>query len=84
MRIMGLGLTGMAVALTGMLAVCAADSALAAAYTKDCRGTRQALQGGECVNLQYDNPNRVTQPCSGGSCYRSGSHKKQKKPQKEN
>jgi hypothetical protein len=84
MRIMGLGFTGMAVALTGMLAVCAADSASAAAYTKDCRGTRQALQAGECVNLSYDNPSRVAQPCSGGSCYRSGSQKKNKKPQKEN
>ena len=84
MRIMGLSLSGMAVAFTGMLAVCVADSAFAAAYTKDCRGTRQAIQAGECINLKYDNPSRVTQPCSGGSCYRSGSQKKTKTPQKEN
>jgi hypothetical protein len=84
MRIMGLGLTGMAVALTSMLAFCVVDSAFAAPYTKDCRGTRQAIQAGECINLQYDNPSRVTQPCSGGSCYRSGSQKKTKNTQKEN
>jgi hypothetical protein len=52
-------LASMAVVLTGMLAVCTTESASAAQYTKDCKGTHQALQGGECVNLSYTNPNRV-------------------------
>jgi hypothetical protein len=74
MRIMGLGLASLA--LAGVLTAYATESASAAAYTKDCRGTRQALQGGQCVNLSYDNPSRVRQECSGSSCYRSGRHKK--------
>lgn len=52
-------LAGMAVVLAGMLAVCTIESASAAQYTKDCKGTHQALQGGECSNLSYANPNRV-------------------------
>jgi hypothetical protein len=49
-------LASMAVVLAG---ICTAESASAAQYTKDCKGTHQALQGGECVNLSYTNPNRV-------------------------
>jgi hypothetical protein len=71
MRIMAVGLASLAVA--GVLAAYATQSASAAAYTKDCRGTRQAIQGRQCVNLPYDNPDRVRQECSGSSCYRSGS-----------
>jgi hypothetical protein len=71
MRIMGVGLASLA--LAGVVAAYATLSASAAAYTKDCRGTRQAIQGGRCVNLPYDNPDRVRQECGGSSCYRSGS-----------
>jgi len=78
MRIMRLTLTGMALAATGMLAICVADPA--AARTKgprDCKGPHQALQNGECVSTTFVNPDHVTQPCSGGSCYRSSrKHKK--------
>jgi hypothetical protein len=52
-------LAGMAVVLAGILAVCNTESASAAQFTKDCQGTHQALQGGECVNLSRANPNRV-------------------------
>jgi hypothetical protein len=51
-------LAGMAVVLAGMLAVWTIGSASAARYTKDCKGTYQALQAGECVNLSHANPNR--------------------------
>ena len=62
-------------ALTGMLAVCAADSAFAAAYTKDCKGTHQSLEAGVCHNLNYENPNRVVQE---HAFYRSSSQKRHK------
>jgi hypothetical protein len=70
MRIMGL-------VFTGMLAVCAADSAFAAAYTKDCKGTHQSLEAGVCHNLKYANPNRVVQERS-SDFYRSSSQKRHK------
>jgi hypothetical protein len=80
MRIMGHALAGMALAVTGMLVVGVADPTSAAARTKgpkDCRGTHQALQNGECVSTTFVNPDRVTQPCNGSNCYRSSrKHKK--------
>jgi hypothetical protein len=71
MRIMG-------VVFTGMLAVCIADSAFAAAaYTKDCKGTHQSMQGGVCTNHNSVNPNRVVQERS-ADFYRSNRHKNKK------
>jgi hypothetical protein len=76
MRIMGL-------VFTGMLAVCVADSAFAAAaYTKDCKGTHQSLEGGVCTNQKSENPNRVVQERS-SDFYRSTRHK-HKKPETSN
>jgi hypothetical protein len=78
MRIMGLALTGMAVALTSMLAVGAADPAFAktAKAAKDCKGTHQAVQNGQCVNTNDENPDRGAPYVS--SSYRGKSHKKHK------
>lgn len=68
MRTMGL-------VFTGMLAVCVADSAFAAAaYTKDCKGTHQSLEAGVYNNHKSENPNRVTQERS-SDFYRSTRHK---------
>ena len=67
MRIIGL-------AFTGMLALCVTNPAFAAAYTKNCRGTHQSLEGGKCVNHQAENPNRVVQERS-SDFYRSTRHK---------
>jgi len=68
MRTMGL-------IFTGMLAVCVADSAFAAAaYTKDCKGTHQSLEAGVCTNHKSENPNRVAQERS-SDFYRSTRHK---------
>jgi hypothetical protein len=68
MRIMGL-------VFTGMLAICVAHPAFAArAYTKDCTGTHQSLEGGKCVTHKTENPNRVVQERS-SDFYRSTRHK---------
>jgi len=67
------------IALAGMLAVCAAQSASAASFTKDCKGTHQSLQGGECVNLSQANPNRV-RPDYYSSYYKRSKTKKKSSP----
>ena len=75
MRIMGFAVTGMAVALTSVLAVCVADPAFAAKKgAKGCTGLHQALQNGECVNTTFVNPDRV--PNTSAQFYRSSHHKK--------
>ena len=58
---MGMKISAVATAilLAGMLAVYSTGSASAAQFTKDCQGTHQALQGGQCINLTHANPNRV-------------------------
>ncbi len=72
---------GAALAVIGLLGAWAADSASAApARTRDCRGTYQAIQNGECTDTRFQNPSRVVEnPCvTGGRCYRSGSQKHHK------
>jgi hypothetical protein len=67
-------LAGMAVALTGMLAISNADPA-AARIPKNCLGQYQKWQHGECINTTEINPDRV--PNQSAQFYRS-SHKKKK------
>ena len=75
MRIMGLTLTGMAIALTGMLVVSVADPAFAAAKgPRFCSGKHQAYQNGECVSTTVENPDHV--PNQSAQFYRSSHHKK--------
>ena len=68
-------LVSIAVALVGMAALCTAQPASAAQFTKDCKGTHQSLQGGECVNLSQANPNRV-RPDYYSSYYKRSKKKK--------
>ena len=67
MRTMRLSLAGVTLAVVSASGVYTPDSASAAKpfFTKDCRGTHQALQAGQCVNLTYENPDRVLQPQPG-------------------
>jgi hypothetical protein len=74
MRIMGLALTGAAVALAGMLFVGGADPAFAKP-PKGCSGKHQAMQNGQCVTTADENPDRSLPT----SWYRSHSQKNQKK-----
>jgi hypothetical protein len=72
MRMMSIALTGMAFALAGVLAVGTADSAFA-------KSKKEATQNGVTSKTEFENPDRVVQPCSGGSCYRSSKSSKHKK-----
>jgi hypothetical protein len=79
MKLTNLALTCATLAVAGMVAVCAADPASAAAPRgQRCTGLHTALENGRCVNTQFVNPDRVPDPCGGGACYRSGSQKHKK------
>jgi len=66
-------LTGTAVAITGILAVCVATPA-SAKIPKNCLGQYQKYQHGECINTTEINPDRV--PNQSAQFYRSSHHKK--------
>jgi hypothetical protein len=84
MRIIGLASTGTALAIVGVLAVCATNPALAAldsAKGKRCIGKYQSVENGLCINNSYINPGSAADFCGGGAaCYRGGStkHKRHK------
>ena len=74
MRIVGLSLTGTAVALASVLAVGVGEPAFAK-VPKNCSGKNQAYQNGQCVSTTAENPDRSLPT----SWYRSHSQKNQKK-----
>ena len=79
MRMMRFAVAGTALAVAGMLAVCAdpASAASSRARASQCTGKYQALENGQCVNTKFVNPDRIPDPCAGGAvCYRSSKHKK--------
>jgi hypothetical protein len=73
MRIMGIALTSMVVAVGGMLAVGAADTAFAKG-PKGCTGKFQKYENGECTTTTSENPDHI--PNQSAQFYRSSHHKK--------
>jgi hypothetical protein len=64
MRVTGIGLTGMALAVGGLLTIGVSDVAFAkapkhVAQSKSCKGKNEALENGKCVTTSVENPDHI-------------------------
>ena len=60
----------------GMLVVAAGEPSFAKNGPKDCKGTYQAYQNGQCVTTTVENPNRVRQTALDQPFYKKNKSKK--------